>query len=99
MCDGIWGGSLQNRRASKRAVGAWVEVRADGRTWSREVTVGGGHGGGQTGWLHFGLGRADTAQIRVIWPDGSASDWTDVATRRFWVLERGAAPAPWTPLP
>ncbi len=84
---------------NRRAVGAWVEVRADGRTWSREVTVGGGHGGGQTGWLHFGLGRADTSQIRVIWPDGSASDWTDVATRRFWVLERGAAPAPWIPPP
>ncbi len=65
-----------------RAVGAWVEVRSDGRTQFREVTVGGGHAGGQAGPLHFGLGTADTAEVRVIWPDGTASAWTPVEAGR-----------------
>ena len=44
----------------------------------REVTRGGGHGGGQAGPLHFGLGTADSAEVRVIWPDGAAEDWRTV---------------------
>ena len=39
------------------AVGAWIEVRAGDRTMLRELTVGGGHAGGQLGWIHFGLGE------------------------------------------
>ena len=58
------------------AVGAWVEVRAQGRTYAQEVTVGGGHVSGHAGALHFGLGTAAAAAVRVIWPDGQASDWT-----------------------
>lgn len=57
------------------AVGAFVEVRADGRLWTQEITVGGGHAGGVSGPVHFGLGAVDTVELRVIWPDGSASDW------------------------
>jgi hypothetical protein len=62
-----------------RAVGAWVEVKAGGRIEAREVTVGGGHVGGQAGPLHFGLGAAQAADVRVIWPDGEVSDWWPVA--------------------
>ena len=40
------------------AIGSWVEVRVGDRTLVHEVTVGGGHAGGQLGWLHFGLGDA-----------------------------------------
>ena len=32
---------------------------AGDRVMRREVTVGGGHAGGQLGWIHFGLGDAD----------------------------------------
>ena len=35
-----------------------MEVRAGDRSTVREVTVGGGHAGGQLGWIHFGLGDA-----------------------------------------
>ena len=75
-----------------RAVGAWIELRVNGRTEAREVTVGGGHAGGQAGPLHFGLGDADMVEIRVIWPDGEASDWMEVrADRRveIWRDESG----------
>ena len=63
---------------NRRAVGAWVELRANGRIQAQEVTVGGGHAGGSAVPLHFGLGRAQAAEVRVIWPDGSSSDWLPV---------------------
>jgi len=66
------------------AVGAWVEVETAAGVQRQEVTVGGGHGGGQAGPLHFGLGPATQARIRVLWPDGTASDWrTTPADRRL----------------
>ncbi len=64
------------------AVGAWVEVEAAGHVQRKEITVGGGHVSGKAGPLHFGLGEAETARLRVIWPDGSASDWAETPTDR-----------------
>lgn len=61
--------------ANRNAVNAWVEVRAGGRVQRREVTVGGGHAGGVFGPQHFGLGAAEEAEVRVIWPDGEESGW------------------------
>ena len=46
---------------NRDAIGAIVEVRAGGSTGPvsrRELTVGGGHLGGELGWIHFGLGSA-----------------------------------------
>ena len=59
-------------------IGAFVEIRTEAGVQTREVTVGGGHAGGDAGWLHFGLGVATDAEVRVIWPHGSTSDWQDV---------------------
>lgn len=61
------------------AVGAWIEVAADGRVQAREVTVGGGHAGGVAGPEHFGLGAADRVRLRVIWPGGEVGAWQEVA--------------------
>lgn len=82
------------------AVGAWLEVKAGGRTQRREITVGGGHVGGQASWIHFGLGEAERAQVRVQWPDGTWGPWQAAQADRFWVIERGAdAPTAWEPSP
>lgn len=81
------------------AIGAWIEVRSDGRISTREVTVGGGHAGGEIGWIHFGLGEADKAEVRVQWPDGEVGPWTELGASGFWIVERGAPkPTEWTPL-
>ena len=80
------------------AVGAWVEVKVDDRTVLREVTVGGGHASGKSGWIHAGLGGADEAEVRVQWPDGEVGPWMTVEADRFVEIERGATEAtPWTP--
>src|SRR6185436_13256125 len=72
------------------AIGAWIEVRANGRTIAREVTVGGGHASGQLGPIHVGLGPTATAEVRVRWPDGEWGDWMPVDADRYVVIERGA---------
>ena len=60
----------------------------------RELTVGGGHAGGQLGWIHFGLGTANTVQVRVQWPDGVTSEWMDVPINHYATIDRGSrAPA------
>jgi enediyne biosynthesis protein E4 len=73
------------------AVGAWVEVRAGGRVQDQEITVGGGHVSGHLTPLHFGLGPADPAEVRVTWPDGTRSDWTPVPVDGKWSLRGDAA--------
>ena len=60
---------------------------------AHEVTVGGGHAGGQVGWLHFGLGEADSAEVRVQWPDGEVGPWMEVGAREFAIIERGTSEA------
>ena len=60
------------------AIGGVVEVRAGGTTWRRELTVGGGHAGGELGWVHFGLGAETAAEVRVTWPDGEVGPWRPV---------------------
>ena len=91
---GNWLGiSLAQRAPNVDAVGAWIEVRAGDRVMRRELTVGGGHAGGQLGWTHFGLGGATGADVRVLWPDGARGGWTSVGANSFYVLDRDAPSA------
>jgi enediyne biosynthesis protein E4 len=84
---------------NRDAVGAWIEVRHGATTTQREVTIGGGHLGGGLGWIHFGLGTTDQAEVRIRWPDGELGRWLGVRANKFVEVERGAASArPWTPL-
>ena len=84
---------LTEEGLNRDAIGAWVEVRVGSVTVQREVTVGGGHAGGQRGWKHVGLGPADGASVRVQWPDGETGPWIDVGADGFWVIERGQTDA------
>ena len=96
---GHWLG-LQLRQAgpNRDAIGAWIEVRAGGVTTRHEVTIGGGHVGGELGWIHFGIGTAASAQVRVTWPDGTLGPWVRVDADTFAFIERGASTAKvWTP--
>lgn len=72
------------------AIGAWVELRLDNSTISEELTVGGGHAGGESGPTHFGLGQADSVEVRVIWPDGEEGPWMTAEPNQIVVVERGA---------
>ncbi len=80
------------------AIGSWLEVRIGDHAIEREVTIGGGHAGGQVGWIHFGLGPAGGAEIRVIWPDGETGPWLKVGANQLVTISRGAQEAEvWNP--
>jgi hypothetical protein len=80
------------------AIGGWLEVRAGETIWRRELTIGGGHAGGQLGWVHVGLGAATSAEVRVVWPDGEVGPWLPVSADAFAQIDRGAsAVRPWAP--
>jgi len=88
---------LSQSGANRDAVGAWVEVKRDDRVLRRDVFVGGGHAGGHSGWMHFGLGGLENVEIRVVWPDGAAGDWQPLATNAFYTIEAGKTPVAFTP--
>jgi hypothetical protein len=85
---------LRQDAPNRDAIGSWIELTADGRTQRREVTVGGGHAGGSLGWIHFGLGDARGASIRVQWPDGQWGPVIELAANGFSVIDRDAGVSP-----
>jgi len=80
------------------AIGAWLEVKVGDAVIRRELTVGGGHAGGELGWVHVGLGQATEADLRVLWPDGEQGGWLHVGADQFLDVDRATATAQaWTP--
>jgi hypothetical protein len=87
---------LQQPGPNREGIGGWLEVRCDDSSiLRRELTVGGGHVSGQYGWWHFGLGDTAKAEVRVVWPDGSGSEWQPVESNNFYILERGKPARQW----
>ena len=84
---------------NRDAIGSWIEVRMGETTMRREVTVGGGHASGELGPIHVGLGPAESAQVRVQWPDGETGPWLSVRADRRVLVERGATEARDLPSP
>jgi enediyne biosynthesis protein E4 len=83
--------------ANRDAIGAVVELRRGETIERREILSGGGHLSGSVGWLHFGLGPAETIEMRVIWPDGSEGDWLTLPARSFHILRPGQSAEVWQP--
>lgn len=84
--------SLQQDGANRNAVGAFVEVKLGDHVLRREVTVGGGHASGQAGWVHFGLGTAESADLRILWPGETDAPWQAVTANGFYKITKGGEP-------
>lgn len=80
-------------RPNVDAIGSWVEIRVGSATLRSEVVIGGGHAGGELGPVHFGVGHADSVEIRVIWPDGQESSWHQVAANQIVEVNRASGTA------
>ncbi len=87
---------LEQPDVNRDAIGAWIEVRLGERTLRREITAGGGHAGGHVGWHHFGLGAFAAADVRVLWPDGTAGAWETVPANGFSILKPTGGAVAWT---
>jgi hypothetical protein len=88
---------LETETSNRDAIGAWIEVKTASGTQRREITSGGGHASGQNGYWHFGLGTATSADMRVIWPDGTEGPWQTVTAGKFYRVSPGQEPVPWVP--
>ncbi len=79
---------LDNGDVNRSAVGATISVKTGNLSQTRVVQIGGGHASGQTGFVHFGLGVAERATVRVKWPDGSWSHPYKVFANNFTIIGR-----------
>jgi enediyne biosynthesis protein E4 len=82
---------------NRDAIGAWIEIKRGDHIMRREVFSGGGHASGQNGWWHFGLGQAETAEVRVLWPHGKPGPWHRVNANQFIEIAPDSSPTPWLP--
>lgn len=83
----------QPGEANKRAVGAKISVKTGNRTVVKDIQIGAGHASGQLGFVHFGLGVAERANVRIKWPDGSWSHSYRVFANSHVIIDRGAEKA------
>lgn len=89
---------LRQSGTNQNGIGSEIRVRIGTRDVSREVLVGGGHAGGAHDWVHFGLGVADRATVRVRWPDGKWGPWKRLFANQFVVIDRDLKdPLIWIP--
>jgi enediyne biosynthesis protein E4 len=66
---------------NRDAVGSRVFVTTtDGRVQMQEVICGSGLGAGNDLALYFGLGKAEVAEVKVVWPNGQEQVLQDVTS-------------------
>ncbi len=74
----------------RTAIGARVTVVTGGRTQFQDVIGVNGYLSQGDRRAHFGLGKAGKAdRVQVRWPDGTTSEWTDVAANQVLRVEQG----------
>ena len=82
--------------SNRAAIGARVEVTAGAVTQTQQVGGGHGHFGAQRDpTLHFGLGEASEASVRIVWPNRDRTEQTfEIATGKRYTVTQGEAPVP-----
>ena len=71
-------------------IGTKVTVTAGGRKVTRDIAAGDSYASTHDPRLHFGLGKAESAdEVLVRWPDGTRSTRTNVRARQLLVVRKG----------
>jgi enediyne biosynthesis protein E4 len=78
---------LIGTRSNRSAIGARVRVSSNGHQQTGEVRSGGSYLSQNDLRLHFGLGSASSADIRVDWPTGVRQDLNVVGVNRVVAIE------------
>ena len=78
---------LQGEAGNLNALGARIELSADGRKQVRELQSSYGYSSQVQPWMHFGLGGAvQVDSLRVFWPGGEESVATNIGNNQRLVL-------------
>lgn len=77
-------------RSNRDGIGARIWVTAGGFTQMREVYMGSSFLCGNDIRVHFGLGKADKADlVRIRWPSGLVEEFRDLKADRLYILKEG----------
>lgn len=83
--------ALKGTESNRNAIGAHVQVVADGRRTVRAVGGGGSYYSHSEFLLHFGLGDAtETETLEITWPNGRLQSWSSLAANRKYVFTEGS---------
>ena len=74
---------------NRDAIGARVTVNANGQTQMDEVRSGGSYISQNDFRLHFGLGKATSANVLIQWPDGKIENFSSVAAEQVVTIQEG----------
>ena len=81
---------LVGTTSNKFAVGARVEISADGVSQFDEVVAGSGYSTQNSMRLHFGLGSSQTVdELKIHWPDGSVETYNNVSGNQRYIAIQG----------
>ena len=75
--------------SGRDAIGARITLTAGGRKQIDEVRSGGSFISQNDFRVHFGLGKADMADISLRWPDGKTESFTGIAAGQIVTIEEG----------
>jgi hypothetical protein len=82
------------RGSNRDAIGARiVATTPDGLRVRRYVQGGSGYLSMNPKQVHLGLGRAESADVRIVWPNGDEETLRGLAADRTWLVRQGAGAA------
>ncbi len=85
---------LIGTKSNRSAIGGRVVVKATGSTQTQEVQSQSSFLSCNDFRLHFGLGQAKSAEVKIRWPSGEWQTLPNVAVNQFLTVKEGAAIVP-----
>ncbi len=81
--------SLEGTKSNRDAVGAKVVVKTKDQTFTSWRIGGGSYQSSNSPHMHFGLAKAETADVEVTWPNGKVESFGAVKTAQGYALREG----------
>jgi hypothetical protein len=75
--------------SNRDAVGARVTLSAGGQAQMDEVRSGGSYMSQNDFRLHFGIGKANSADVSLRWPDGKVDNFSAVGAGQIVTIQQG----------
>jgi hypothetical protein len=90
---------LIGTKSNRSAIGARVLARYGGKQQVQEVISQSSYCSSNDRRLHFGLGKAETADLEIQWPAGSKQTFPKLEANRLYLIREGSAAAERAPWP